>query len=150
MERVRFTTVSVTRTPNSIFCILGKTVVLVEKAKRLARRGEKVAFLLCYNPQGTECSEVSSSEHFLYQELRSRFADCGENLTLEFVKICKVMERITQLAGGRDSVNIFVDEYSYGAHPRHSDKDSPSFVLPEVLYDDFSRDQFVKFPYLII
>ena len=105
---------------NLNLCLTGKTVILTEKARRLAEQGRNVTFIVSfddYNLATKQREPLSASDHFLYRDLTSRFAHCREHLTLEFVNVWRVWERVSEIAVASvesgDEVNIFVDEYSF-------------------------------------
>ena len=90
----------------------GKTVILVEKAKTLAEQGERVVFIVCWEDEDFSGKKeaVRAEDHFLFQDLRLRFAKFGDTVTLEFVAESQVGRRISELA--TEATHIFVDEFS--------------------------------------
>lgn len=87
--------------------------MLIEKARRLAEQGRRVVFIVAFNDWSEAKKariEVGESDHFLFQDLRSRFAKL-KTVTLEFVHLMKVGDRVRELASEKEEVNIFVDEF---------------------------------------
>ena len=113
----------------------GKTVILVEKAKRLAERGEHVTFIVVHD-QKPRNQKSLASDNFLLRSLEAQFAGM-RTVYLEFANIWKVLKIVHQLM--KANVHIFLDEFSF-----QEVEDDPgaatkmlqyvaSFQLPQVL-----------------
>ena len=82
----------------------------MEKARALAKSGQEVAFLLCYDKQITKRSiDIREEDHFLYQTLKEKLSN--KKVRLQLIDVWKVMERVNQLI--EEKIHIMVDEYSF-------------------------------------
>ena len=94
------------------FILTGKTVIMIEMARKLADSGQKVTYLLCYDTfdlAKKEHVEIKKEDHFLFQTLQERFKD--SKVQLEFVSVRNVICRVNELIAS--AYNVFVDEFSF-------------------------------------
>ena len=115
---------------------LGKTVVLIEKAKRLANSGRMVFFIIGFDHMEAK-DEISATDHFLYQYLRAQFAKM-KNVGLKLTPMWELKSVMDKLMGR--NVNIIVDELTFDGdlmswsdeRTRKTDKFFSSVTIPEV------------------
>ena len=95
---------------------------MLEKAKRLAENGERVAIIIAHDNEDNMGRnggmQLSEENHFLFQSM-SYDLEHIKNISLELVSIWDVRERVHDLISQR--IHVFVDEFSF-ASPSASEK----------------------------
>ena len=116
-------------------CVIfaGKTVLLVEKAKRLAEKGEKVVFIIArhdYNTAKGSSMKVAEKEHFLHQHLKRELSGY-ENITFQYESVLKVLDKAKQFMNS--GYHVFIDEFTYEAKQNlNFRKSAKKFRVPQV------------------
>ena len=106
-------------------------MILVEKAKRLASRGEDVIFIVAFHDKTQH-----RANNFLCQSLEKQFA-AFSNVELWFTPIEDVVATLETLTRTNPRVNLFVDELSFAVDDTKNTMHGVRIALPEASTDFF-------------